>query len=67
MTRSTSRFASVSRAATTVGLLASGVLILIGIIAEIPWMVGIFTCFFLAILAIVPWVATSNAACRPRR
>lgn len=67
MSRSNSRFAIQGRAATTVTLLVSGALILIGIIAELPWLVGIFTLVFLAALALVPWGATPNTAHRPRR
>lgn len=67
MAQRTSRFTEMSRAATIVSLVVSAGFVLAGMIAGLPWLIGIFGFLFSAALAVVPWGTTPNTSGRARR
>ncbi len=58
MTQRSERFTTLNRAATAVTLVVCAGFILVGFVARLPWVVGVFAVLAIAALAVVPWTSS---------
>lgn len=61
MTESSERFTALNRAATAVTLIVCAGFIVFGVVARLPWVIGVFAVLAIAALAVVPWRASKTA------
>lgn len=54
MTESSERFTALNRAATAVTLIVCAGFIVVGIVARLPWVIGVFAVLAITALAVAP-------------